>query len=636
MRKLFRLFGSVCLILGMVSCSDLLSSGAKETSLAVRLPSVSSSRAAETAMPEWATQIDYFEVVLEPNSQAGSNGRGAEAAATDASSSGEKSDDSQGSQKTESAAQNSSSIKKTGKPGGTVQFEGLAAGEYTVKVLAYEAGSTDAVAGGEEQARVEEGRRTAVSVTVSKYDSEDEEELEVEITYGGTVSFNGTEYGTLSEALIAAKTATSSKANTITLNGNVKETFLQMGATASPENFPWLISQNLVLDLDGHTFCWDEFNDETKNDYTTSEKYLFSVSEGTTLVIRNGTILSDSSVRHSSFLIATSGGTVVFDNVTIKDIHTSIESLILISATTGGTKGSLYCNKVNIKDCSATYSSDSYPIHIHGSYFYASETNIENLLGTVSVFLYNTQGSFVGGSISLTSSGKVVDSDTVLKLDQTQTNFYLSSSTVYSNTSVHGTPVVVSGGAQLNLSDGFTYQSFNIEKFEIEEYRDGDGSEEYLTAETLGLTKGANVIAAAKSAAVTKSEDSAELALSVGTDDVNTAIGNLYISGNSAIYGVTRLYLYSVIAQTGKITSNVATKIDFGENIANFATQNGNYPLYWAGGSEDTTKDGCHFETEKFAVYGNAGYKIGDSGRKVNEYGGENKDNTIYAPLAKN
>ena len=686
MKKFFAVLGSVLLISFLISCSAL-SSSEGSTSLIVQLSSTSS-RSAD--IPEWAQDVSDYSVTLEQIAATVPN-------------------ESNLAQAQDSKTQNlQPTYQKESKVGGIIEFKDIQVGEYTVTVYCFDSNGSK-VGEGSNTATVREGEQSSVRITISQVKTEDadstEEEAEseqkesdtkntdeevtkeeakneeasatddantdktrtepvaeekpvsddsqnatspsTEVTYGGTVSLNGTEYSTLAEALVVAnQTEPKTSANTITFNGNIKANLLTM-KDGDAVLYPWHISQNLVLNLQEKTLCWSEFIEDENNK---TEQIFFNVPKGKTLVIKNGTITSESGVEHTAMLFRTTGGTIVLDGVTVRDVKTSAEKLIYITKSSSDEAlGSLYCNQVTITDCSSTYSSGGYPIYIYNSYFYASKTNFENLLGDTSVVLTaGSQGSFVAGSILLTSSEKIVDLDSAVMLAGSDTKFYLASSTVYSNASVHGIPVIVSNAAQLNLADGFPYKYFDITSFGVKEC----DSYIYADSEPINGTRGENVIAAAQSSTVTRSTSSTSLALSVGSEDDTSdsdetdTTGQLYISGYSSIYGVTRIYLGSVIAPTGEITSSVVTRLAFGDTIANFATQNGNGPLYWGSGSDsaDANKANAQAIPDKFSVFGeyidkatgeSITFEIGDSRRKVNEYAGQCAGNTIYAPVQK-
>ena len=95
----------------------------------------------------------------------------------------------------------------------------------------------------------------------------------------------------------------------------------------------------------------------------------------------------------------------------------------------------------------------------------------------------------------------------------------------------------------------------------------------------------------------------------------------------------------SSIGVTGAITSDSVIKVKF-EDIEEYESliqEAGDYPLFWAAGSENVSenKDYAAAIPTKFTVYGDSGYTIGDSGRKIQYAQGENNGNTIYAPVAK-
>ncbi|MBQ8013677.1 MAG: hypothetical protein IJ257_04680 [Treponema sp.] len=555
-------------------------------------------------------------------------------------------------------------------PGESIEFEEVPAGVYDIEVLAKNA-NLALIGKGSANATVKAGEFTKVSITVKKYSAGDEgqgsdqsgtgglgvdvdvdkgdegqQESGTEITYDGKVSFNNTEYATLAEALnAAAQTELSSVAHTITLTGNIKANLLTSAETDEATGeatglYPWKIGENLIIDLNGNTLYWSEF---TADDYNTAENPLFQVGSGHTLLIKNGTITSESGMEHKNILLGTMGGTIVLQDVEIKDVVAPY-ILSIMANSNSSARGALYTENVTIEDCQSNNTTGSgIPISVSTSDFYALNTSILNVLGTsVSVAVTNgTEGSFVGGTIALTSENTLSqadaagDRDSVLLVANSTTSFTLASSTVYSNTAVHGIPIKLTDSASLNLAKGFKFKKFNTGRFAASFVDD----EAYISADNaaLGLKIEENAIAAAQSSEITKSTDSTETVFYVGTSP--STPGFLYISGNSSIYGVVQLYLYSAIAQTGKFETENVIKVDFGATMTQYQNlTDGNYPLYWAGGQET---DDSKFELDKFELYISNDYAveteyvIGDSGRKTNEYAGDNAGNTIYAPIIK-
>ena len=591
MKKFFSLIvGAVFLISFFCSCSALSSdSDLEATGISIVLPAKSIRAAIE--MPDWAEEISSYTVSIESiNLQA--------------------------------AVQNSQmqipqiySQTKEAKAGETVIFDQIPVGRYTVTVIAKNS-EFEIIGKGSNTAIVEENKISKVAISIKKYSSSDDSDnsgsIETVIEFEDLVSFENKSYETLSEALNAAANSTAEIANTLKFNGDIK-------ANITDSNYS--ISQNLIIDLNGHTLTWAAFSSDENAE---QENPLFQVNNGTTLVIKNGTITSESKVEHTNFLLGTTGGTIVLSDVAIKEIKAA--SLININSD-GSTKGSLYTSNVKIGDCEVKNSG----ISVNNSYFYALNTNILDVLSdTASVCISEgTQGSFVGGTITLTSNKTLSSNkeDAALLVTDEYTSFAIASSTIYSNTSSHGVPVIVSKNGILNLADGFKFKKFNVENFEVNSIN----NDSYIGAEALGLESvGANIIAAFQSTEIKKSEKSKEIAIYIGTAPNAEDSGSLYISGNSAIYGVAKLYLYSMIGQTGKISSDTVIKIDF-DNIEIYSNSElGNYPLYWAAGQEFGDNK---FEKDKFSIYNNDDYEIEDSGYTVNFYGGNNRGNKIYAPL---
>lgn len=644
MRKLYPLIGLFFYTLSvLVSCSDF-SQTYSSSALSITLPS-NQSRAA--VIPEWAAEIQTYTV---------------EVSLLDSNLNQDK----------------SYTAARSGNPGETVEFSEIPAGQYSVTVTGTKA-SGETVGKGSANATVKAGEFTNVSITVKKYSAGDEgqgsdqsgtgglgvdvdvdkgdgtgddtgsegqQESGTEITYDGKVSFNNTEYATLAEALnVAAQTQLSSVAHTITLTGNIKANLLTSAETDEATGevtglYPWKIGENLIIDLNGNTLYWAEF---TADDYNTAENPLFQIGSGHTLLIKNGTITSESGMEHKNILLRTMGGTIVLQDVEIKDVVAPY-ILSIMANSNSSARGALYTENVTIEDCRSNNTTGSgIPISVSTSDFYALNTSILNVLGTsVSVAVTNgTEGSFVGGTIALTSENTLSQADavggrdSVLLVANSNTSFTLASSTVYSNTAVHGIPIKLTDSASLNLAKGFKFKKFNTGRFAASFVDD----EAYISADNaaLGLKIEENAIAAAQSSEITKSTDSTETVFYVGTSP--STPGFLYISGNSSIYGVVQLYLYSAIAQTGKLETENTIKVDFGATMTTYQNlTDGNYPLYWAGGQET---DDSKFELDKFEIYISNDYAveteyvIGDSGRKTNEYAGDNAGNTIYAPIIK-
>ena len=601
MKKVFLHFFALFCVLAFVSCSGLSTESSSSALLSVRLPG--------NARSAWSEEIKSYEVTV---------------------------------------ASGEFSQTKNGSAGETVAFSEIPVGQCEVTVLAKDS-SGETIGKGVATARIEAGKANYVKITVKKYSgneaTEETEETDYEaLIYDGTVSLNGQTYSTLSEALIAAKTAPEAGANiianTITFNGNVKETLLNQADYPSENDCPGGISQNLIIDLNGYTFYWDEFTTENANEYTKSEQNLFVVGGGKTLVIKDGSIVSDSNTVHSAYFMRNVSGnsTLVLSNLNIRNISST--KPIIDSANGPSSVAGLYMDKVSIKDCKVSGDS-SYGVSVTHTNFYAESTTIENVLGSsASVSLGDgVNGAFVGGSIILSSDESLSTETEMANRDNAifvsgSGEFFISSSTVYANTNKHGYPVQINASS-LNLSDGFKYKYFNIADFTVYERQNPDDNNEetkmYVTASTLGLKQGSNVIAAAQSSSLTTSEKSTEYALYLASDSV------LYMSGSSEIYGLVQMNCdtssSSAIAQTGKLTSNVVTRLDFGSDIANYENKiSGNCPLYWAGGAQTLDDEEKSFNPAKFAIYNNANYKIGATTRKVSNADTSN-GNTIYAPV---
>ena len=666
MKKFFAGLGSVLLISFLISCSAL-SSSEGSTSLIVQLPSTSA-RSAET--PEWAQSVSDYSVTLEQVSVA------VPAEGNPAQAQGSKTQNLQ------------PTYKKESKVGGIIEFKDIQVGEYTVTVYCFDSDGSK-VGEGSNTAIVREGEQSSVKITISQLKTEDadstEEEAEseqkesdtkntdeevtgeeakneekpisddsqdetspsAELTYGGTVSLNGTEYSTLAEALVAANQTSPSPAHTITLNGNVKENFISKvvddGTGLSVVQGACFITQNVIIDLNKYTLVWDKF---TATEDCTSENPLFHISSGKTLLIKNGTITSKSGVEHANILIGTTGGTVVLNDVVIKDVDaTYILSILNSTSEDSAMKGSLFCDAVTIKDCKAirlpaATTSSTYPIYINNSDFYAKETNIENVLGaTGTVLIYasipslTSEGAFVGGTISLTSSESYSsdNSDKALVVRGSTANFALASSTVYSDRTYHGIPVVVEDSSIFNLANGFRYKYFDrgTNTFGVNSqyyYSTDKNAPVYITAETLKLKLGKNVISSGDS--------SNKVALQIGSDANN--IGSLYMGGKSEVYGIVGLALGSALIQTGEIESDITTKLYFGDKIDSYANQNGNAPLYWGvSRKKDDAENYFDFQTNKFEIYDNTAYEIKATNRSVSGTSSDADGNTIYAPVLK-
>ena len=605
MKKVFLYFFALFCVLALVSCSGLSTESSSSALLSVRLPG--------NARSAWSEEIKSYEVTV---------------------------------------ASGEFSQTKNGSASETVAFSEIPVGQCEVTVLAKDS-SGETIGKGVATARIEAGKANYVKITVKKYSeneategTEEADEIDYEaLIYDGTVSLNGQTYSTLSEALIAAKTAPEAGANiianTITFNGNVKETLLNQADYPSENDCPGVISQNLIIDLNGYTFYWDEFTTENANEYTKSEQNLFVVGGGKTLVIKDGSIVSDSNTVHSAYFMRNVSGnsTLVLSNLNIRNISST--KPIIDSENGSSSVAGLYMDKVSIKDCKRK--NTEAPITVANTEFYAFKTKIENVLGTLaSVYLdEGVNGAFVGGSIILSSDESLSTVTEMANRDNAifvsgSGEFFISSSTVYANTNKHGYPVQINASS-LNLSDGFKYKYFNIADFTVYERQNPDDNNEetkmYVTASTLGLKQGSNVIAAAQSSSLTTSEESTEYALYLTYDSV------LYMSGASEIYGIVKMNCgtssSSAIAQTGKLTSNVVTRLDFGSDIATYQNLSGNCPLYWAAG-QTLGNEESSFNPAKFAVYNNAGYKIGETSRKVSGTGTTaDGNNTIYAPVRK-
>jgi len=606
MRKSFFVLALVLFaVLPFISCSAL-SSDNSQSGLSVRLPSKNSSRAAKTDdIPQWANNIVTFEVSVE------------------------------------SVPEDVFTQSKNAGWDETVSFEELPVGSYKVTILALD--SKEKILGrGEEAAQVEEGKVSSVKISIKKYVA--------------PVSFNGTDYDSLAQALLAAKKASGLEAKTITLNGNVKENFVTSVETTDDKTvykLPYYIQGDVIINLNGKTLCWEEFTEDMKDDNNKAENPLFQVPLNYTLLIKNGTITSESGVKHSNILIGTTGGTIVLNDVVIEDVAApyilSINNYAPENYPENHSNGSLYCENVTIKDCRGLVQTGTYgsslgvPVSIVSSEFYAQKMTIKDCVGESGLCGIVIQGdssaSFVGGKITLSKDTEIskMNGSALAILGG---SLYVSSSTIFANAKNYGAPVKVVNSGSLNLADGFEFKSFSEDSFEAESVLSNGSS--YITADTLGLEKTENKIISAENE---NSTDSENIALILGKDSEGATseietIGALYISGNSSIGGVIDLFMKSSIGVTGAITSDSVIKVKF-EDIEEYESliqdEAGDYPLFWAAGAENAS-DNREYATAiptKFTVYGNSGYTIGDSGRKIKYAQGENNGNTIYAPVAK-
>lgn len=638
MKKYFLFVASILFVLSLNSCSNFISNNS-DTGLSVTLPSAqvknrSNARAGESGLAEkWYDSVTKYEVYVEK--------RFSELESEELDENRE-----------------SNSFQKEGKPGETITFTDIGSGTYSIIVIAYEEESP--IGSGESEATVIEGKRTAVTIKIG-------------ILYGGSVtvtlssSSSSQTFSSLSQALVyAGQNPAETGANTITLNGNVCANLLDYSAESSETVRPWFISNNLIIDLNHHVLCWSEFKSNELNDY---ENPLFQVANDATLLIKNGIITSESGVEHQNILIGTmagtvsedevSSGTIALSNVTIKDVTAPFILYAKDSKYSGEdetTKG-LYLDSVTISDCvskKVTLSGGEFggdTVSLEGSSFYALNTTISECLAedSASVIIANSSdGAFVGGKISLTeATSEILDSAdkqyALVIAGQSATlggsSLFVSSSTIFTNTSYYNEPVVVYAGySQLNLADGFTFVKFDEKDFAPAQLYASDDSETiYADDASLGLTRSANIIAASKTSSIDK--DSTETALQLGFYEGSKAyVGSLYINGNSSIYGVVNLAYQSNIGQTGAFSSdpNETIKIDFGDYIPLYASVAGvNYPIYWAAGEENTEDESSCVTTSKFEVYNAAGYSIQRTDNVV--AGTENtsidEKNHIYAPL---
>ena len=627
MRKSFCVLTLVLFaVLPFISCSAL-SSDNSQSGLSVRLPSKNSSRAAKADnIPQWANDIVTFEVSVE------------------------------------SVPEDVFTQSKNAGWDETVSFEELPVGSYKVTVLALD--SEEKILGrGEETAQVEEGKVSSVKISIKKYIAPAHEEpsggnesggLDVEIEFGGTVSFDGEEYDSLAQALLAAKKASGLEIKTITLNGNVKENFVTSIETTDDKtvyNLPYYIQGDVIIDLNGKTLCWEEFTEDMKDDNNQAENPLFQVPRNYTLLIKNGTITSESGVEHSNILIGTTGGTIVLEDVEIKNVAApyilSIDNYESTTNSNLNSSGALYCENVTIKDCRGLVQSGTYgtslgiPVSIVSSEFYAQKMTIKDCVGESGLCGIVIQGdssaSFVGGGISLSKDTEIskMDGSALAILGG---SLYVSSSTIFANAKNYGAPVKVVNSGSLNLADGFEYKSFSEDSFEAESVL-SNGSP-YITADTLGLEKTENKIISAENENSTNPEN---IALILGkaasaNDTEAKIVGRLYISGNSLVYGVVDLFMKSSIGVTGAITSDSVIKVKF-EDIDSYESliqeEAGDYPLFWSAGAENASDNREYAEAipDYFEIYGMSGYTIADSGRKIKYAQGENNGNTIYAPV---
>ncbi|MBQ4378548.1 MAG: hypothetical protein II821_05060 [Treponema sp.] len=617
MKKFCLFFVSFFLVLVLNSCSDFFSDSS--AALKIRLPEANpSSRAAADSSdsPSWISEVAFFTVTVKR---------------TDRNDSGK-------------------ALSQTGEPGKEVSFQNIEGGIYAVEVIAKKSSGETAGIGSKENVAVKNGENTRVTILIKKYDGSKSGETEPDnppvepaepVTYDGNVSFNGADYETLQAALLAAKEnplTSDTEKNTITFNGNIKETLLATENSLNSQDNPWYVTQNLVLNLNGNTLFWDEAAEGSE------ENPLFVIASGKTLVIKNGTITSSKDITHTNCFIQNDDGstTLVLEDLTIKNITASSSSPLIESQNSA----KLFMKNVTIKDCKTLDSLA--PVSVGGSEFYALNTKIQNVLGTsASVYLNGSHdavsGAFVGGEISLSSTESLSDAqdvdsrDNALWVSGSNVSFFVSSSTVYSNTSSHGIPVCLISGASLNLSDGFKFKTFDCDSFAVVDKT--PQSSDYISVTDLGFEKQANVIAAAQTSEVTKSSSSTEYALSIAYDSV------LYTGGESEIYGIIKMNLNSsdktasAIAITGELKSNTDFNIDFGENIEEYASLRNNSPVYWAAGSAKEDDSQENYESmeaavQKLKVYNNDSYEIIEMERTVVD-AGDASGNSIYCPYPK-
>lgn len=671
MKKSFFAFGLILSAVALISCSAI-SSDADSASLSVRLPSKTAARsvgAASSAVSSdsdeasesyWWSEVSYFTVEIASSS--------AQAEQARAAAQGKGEESSQFGNASENGENNQGITqqyyqKKRGEPGKSVDFVDIPVGWYTVTVLAL-SGDNATLGGGSSSAAVEEGRNTQVAIELTEYKSSDDsddndgdngvtptpaDDSDTELDFDGKASFNGKEYETLADALNAAAgtaATSSSSVNTIMLTGNMKANLPTTQDEATGEVFmPWKIQQNTILDLNGKTLSWSKFTDE--NELNPIENPLFEVAPGKALLIKNGTITSESGVEHANILIGTVGGTVALKDVTIEGV-TAPYVLSINYSVDEKKAGGLYCGTVTIKNCVGTavaidgVESLGVPISVNNSEFYAKATNIIDTTGAngLHAILMNdtSLGAFVGGSITLNKETSIskIDGSAIALISS---SLYVSSATVFANSSYYGAPVKVVASGEFNLAKGFEFKTFSESEFAGNYEKNNDGSN-WITVETLGLTESESRVMAGASVSDSNSTQTAVvLGKKAETATSETDIkGQLFVSGNASVYGVVDLFYKSSIGVTGKLTSSDTIKVKF-EDIASYGNANGDYPLFWASGSDrasDTTADAAAIP-EKFTVYGDDEYIIGASGRFV-QYAGTNDEkngNTIYAPVAR-
>ena len=598
-------------VLPFISCSAL-SSDNSSSGISVRMPSRTAAREAVSEKPEWAKVIEIFTVTVESDSVP----EGAE----------------------------KFSQSKEAKWGEEAKFSEIPAGNYIVTVVGKDSSDKNR-AEGSASAVVKEDEVTEVMITLNEV--KENPQKDEPATYGGTVSFNNVNYETLAEALNAAKYSDGTDAKTITLNGNIKESMLTTidNSGDSPvTNLPYYIQGKVIIDLNGQVLNWAEFTEDMKDENNSFESPLFQVAPGDecVLVLKNGTITSDIDVDHSNIMIGTEGGTVVLEDITIKDVAAPYILSVNKYAPENGTShaGSLYCTNVTIKDCDGLVTSVlgtqslGVPVFVGGSEIYARNMNIIDCTGESGLagILLNdgSSGAFVGGKISLNEPvdfGKMDGSALAI----IGSSLYVSSATIFANSDDYGAPVKVVSLGSLNLADGFKFKEFDIEKFESKEVNSKTGSE-YITVGDFDTpyAQSANKIVCGTSA---DDSSSTQKAIILGTDSLT---GALYISGNSPVYGVIDLFFKSSIGVTGEIKSSEAIKVKF-ENIEKYATDiYGDYPIFWAAGSENASDNKEHASNipNYFEIFDSSDYVIADSAVKVKYAQGENNGNTIYAPVA--
>ncbi|MBR1402669.1 MAG: hypothetical protein IJ558_00655 [Treponema sp.] len=435
----------------------------------------------------------------------------------------------------------------------SIDFYDIAAGSYIVSVNAYSDANVILFSGAN-TAVIKENETTQVSIVLSSVtedtadeSSESNNESYVIYTCNGVTE-------TLPSSIVFAS-------DSAYLQGTL---ILQDDVTLSHSLSP---SADVTIDLNGHRVYW-----------ATSDESLFTLnSVGSALVIKNGSITSSLSVEHKAPLIEQNGQMLALQNLEIAEILTASSYETDETASVLHLKaGTAYFDSVEISQCIALGSSNgiSSTLYLDGvensSALYAKNTTIENCYAYTSSGIAvngeNARLSFVGGHIVMAES-PIASSDgesAVLWVHSSSNAVFISSATLFANSDCYPIAVKLSDAGDLNLADGFLFETFDFDTNSV------ISDSNYTFAEKLGVTQQPTLIAYGEECA----QNTSHTAILLENDSY------LYVNGNTGIYGTVLFASENThIQQTGILdftnSDDIVLNIAFADDVVDaFADSN--------------------------------------------------------------